>query len=177
MDLKHTLWIVLAIALVISVVTDVVSRRILDVVTFPTILLALVLRAYPFDGLGDAENGLLSGLLAGGASAGFFAVLAWRGGAFGWGDVKLVAAVGAVFGYPLIMGALLFISLAGALQAIVTLIWQGAVWDTVRAVGLKWGKRLKLSKDAVQGPSRHIPYGVAIALGSFWAMWWDTSNP
>ena len=90
--------------------------------------------------------------------------------------MKLVAAVGAVFGYPLIMGALLFISLAGALQAIVTLIWQGAVWDTLRAVALRWGKRLKLSKNVVDAPARHIPYGVAIALGSFWAMWWDTSN-
>ncbi len=103
-------------------------------------------------------------------------MLAWRG-TFGWGDVKLVGAVGAVFGYPLIMGALLFISLAGALQAIVALIWQGAVWDTLRAVGSRWGKRLKLSKGGVVDvPARHIPYGVAIALGSFWAMWWDKSK-
>ncbi|MBS1153660.1 MAG: Type prepilin peptidase TadV/CpaA [Myxococcaceae bacterium] len=174
MDLKETLWLVLAVALLISVVTDVVSRRILDLVTFPTIAIALALRW--LQGVGDLEGGLVSGLVAGGAAAGFFAVLAWRGGAFGWGDVKLVAAVGAVFGYPLIMGALLFISLAGALQAIVTLIWQGAVWDTLRAVGLRWGKRLKLSKHVVEAPARHIPYGVAIALGSFWAMWWDKSN-
>ncbi len=175
MGLKETLFLVLTVALLISVVTDVVSRRILDLVTYPTIAIALGLRFY-MGGLGDLDGGLVSGLIAGGAAAGFFAILAWRGGAFGWGDVKLVAVVGAVFGYPLIMGALLFISLAGALQAIVTLIWQGAVWDTVRALGLRWGKRLKLSKNVVDAPARHIPYGVAIALGSFWAMWWDKSN-
>jgi prepilin peptidase CpaA len=175
LGLKETLWLVLTVALLISVVTDVVSRRILDLVTYPTIVIALGLRTW-LQGLGSVDAGLVSGLMSGAAAAAFFAILAWRGGAFGWGDVKLVAAVGAVFGYPLIMGALLFISLAGALQAIVTLIWQGAVWDTLRAVASRWGKRLKLSKNAVDAPARHIPYGVAIALGSFWAMWWDKSN-
>ncbi len=165
----------LTVALLISVATDVAKQRILDFVTYPTIAIALALRLW-LQGWGDPEGGLVSGLIAGCAAAAFFAVLAWRGGAFGWGDVKLVAAVGAVFGYPLIMGALLFISLAGALQAIVTLLWQGAVWDTVKAVGFKWGRRLKLSKSDVTAPARHIPYGVAIALGSFWAMWWDKSN-
>lgn len=172
---KDILWLLLTVALVISVVTDVVSRRILDFVTYPTFAIALALRFWQGQ-LGDLESGVVSGLVAAAGAGGLFAVLAWRGGAFGWGDVKLVAAVGAVFGYPLIMGALLFISLAGALQAIVTLLWQGAVWDTLRTVALKWGSRLKLSKAAVDVPARHIPYGVAIALGSFWAMWWDKSN-
>lgn len=169
------LWLVLAIALVISVATDIASARILDLVTYPTFAIALGLRFWQA-GLGDAEHGVLSGLFAAAGAGGLFAILAWRGRAFGWGDVKLVAAVGAVFGYPLIMGALLFISLAGALQAIVTLIWQGAVWDTLRSVALKWGSRLKLSKATADAPARHIPYGVAIALGSFWAMWWDKAN-
>ena len=158
----------------ISVVTDVLSRRILDLVTLPTAAIALGLRAWK-QPLGDLDQGVLSGLIAATGAVVLFGVLALRG-VFGWGDVKLVGAVGAVFGYPLIMGALLFISLAGALQAIVTLIWQGAVWDTLRAVGLKWGKRLKLSKRGGEAPVRHIPYGVAIALGSFWAMWWDRSG-
>lgn len=175
MELKESLWLLLTVALVISVVTDVVSRRILDLVTYPAAAIALGLRAWRV-GLGDLDTGVISGLVAMAGSVALFGALALRRGSFGWGDVKLVGAVGAVFGYPLIMGALLFISLAGALQAIVTLIWQGAVWDTLRAVGLKWGQRLKLSKQVVQAPARHIPYGVAIALGSFWAMWWDKSN-
>lgn len=175
MELKETLWLVLTVALLISVVTDLVSHRILDWITFPTLGLALGLRTW-LEGVGDLEGGLLSGLVGGSAAAGLFAALAWRGRAFGWGDVKLVAAVGAAFGYPLILGALLFISLAGALQAIVSLIWQGAVWDTLRSVAIRWGNRLRLSRRAVEAPARHIPYGVAIALGSFWAMWWDKTN-
>lgn len=174
MELKETLWLLLAVALVISVVTDVSSRRIRDFITYPTIVIALGLRW--LKGVGDLESGLISGLVASVASGALFALLSWRGGGFGWGDVKLVAAVGAVFGYPLIMGALIFISLAGCLQAIVTLMWDGAVWDTLRAFGSRWGQRLKLTRNAVPSPARRIPYGVAIALGSFWAMWWDRSN-
>ena len=174
MELKESLWLLLTVALVISVVTDILSRRILDLVTIPVAALAIGLRAWR-QGLGDVDQGAISGLVASGGAVVLFGVLALRG-VFGWGDVKLVGAVGAVFGYPLIMGALLFISLAGALQAIVTLIWQGAVWDTLRAVGNRWGRRLKLSKQGVEAPARHIPYGVAIALGSFWAMWWDRSS-
>ncbi len=175
MELKEILWLVLTVALVISVVTDVARRRILDLVTYPTMLVALGLR-WAMAGPGDLESGLISGLAAGGGAGALFALSAWRGGGFGWGDVKLVAAVGAAFGYPLMMGGLIFISLAGFLQAIVTLMWDGAVWDTFRGVAARWGKRLKITKSAVVAPARRIPYGVAIALGSFWAMWWDRSN-
>ena len=99
---------------------------------------------------------------------------AWRK-SFGWGDVKLMAAVGAAMGYPLVLGALAFISLAGALQAVVTLIWHGSVWDTLGAQLSRLGQKAKLIKPQQQStpPARHIPYGVAIALGSVWAMWWD----
>jgi prepilin peptidase CpaA len=103
-----------------------------------------------------------------------FAVLAWRGNGFGWGDVKLMAVVGAVFGYPLVLSALVFISLAGALQAVVALIWQGAVWDTLARGMQRVGEKLKIVKPAeAKTARRHIPYAVAIALGSAWAMWWD----
>jgi prepilin peptidase CpaA len=83
------------------------------------------------------------------------------------------AGGGAVFGYPLALAALVFTSLAGALQALVTLIWQGAVWDTLAGVGRRLAERVKLLPGAVEEARRHIPYGVAIALGSLWAMWWE----
>jgi hypothetical protein len=43
----------------------------------------------------------------------------------------------------------------------------------VRRAMVGLGKKLKLTQETETGPSRHIPYGVAIALGSVWAMWWD----
>jgi prepilin peptidase CpaA len=177
LPLTHSLWLVLAVALVISVVTDLMSRRILDLVTFPTVAIALGLRAW-FEGVGDLDKGVLSGLIGAVGAFALFALLAWRGRGFGWGDVKLMAAVGACLGYPLVMAALVFISLVGFVQALITLIWQGAVWETLFAAGERLGRFLKLKPRAATGTAspRTIPYGVAIALGSFWAMWWQSSS-
>ncbi|MFT3835764.1 MAG: A24 family peptidase [Myxococcaceae bacterium] len=172
MPLKFLLFGVLGVALLISVLTDIASRRILDLVTWPAMAICLLLRLWE-EGLGDLEHGLVSGLVGVGGGAGLFALLAAWKKSFGWGDVKLMAAVGAAFGYPLIMAGLLFVSLTGALQAVVSLIWQGAVWDTLRGLIVGLGKKLKLTKETETQASRHIPYGVAIALGSVWAMWWD----
>jgi prepilin peptidase CpaA len=169
--LKLLLEGVLGLALLISAFTDLASRRILDLVTYPTIAICLLLRAWE-EGLGDSEHGALSGLIGLGGGAALFAILALFK-KFGWGDVKLMAAVGAALGYPLILAALAFVSLSGALVAVVSLIWQGAVWDTARSLIVGIGKRLKLAKDGENPVQRHIPYGVAIALGSVWAMWWD----
>ena len=175
--LTFALWALLSVGLVVSIVTDLASRRILDAVTIPVMGVALALRFW-LQGLGDLEQGLLSGLAAGAGAAALFAVLAFRGRGFGWGDVKLMGAVGAALGYPLVMGALVFISLVGALQAVVTLVWQGAVWETLSAAANRWAAKARLVKPRAptDNPGRHIPYGIAIALGSFWAMWWEHSN-
>lgn len=169
------LWIVLGVALLISVVTDVLSGRILDVVTWPTIVIALGLRLY-FYGVGDLENGLVSGVVCSVGLMAFFAVLAWRN-KMGWGDVKLMGAVGAALGFPLAISALVFTTLVGMLQALVTLLWKGQFWDTLATSGRRWAMRVRLlPKDTKLGPARHIPYGVAIAVGSAWAMWWEHSS-
>ncbi|NTX57778.1 prepilin peptidase, partial [Myxococcus sp. CA039A] len=82
--------------------------------------------------------------------------------------------VGAVLGFPASMAAAAFISLVGAAQAVVSLLWQGAVWDTVAAALRRWAVRLHLARsDAQPTERRHIPYGVAIALGTLWALWWQ----
>jgi prepilin peptidase CpaA len=176
---RAALWSLLAVALLISIVTDIATRRIPDWVTFSTAIVALGYRLVSA-GVGDLESGFLSGLVACTGAAGFFGVIAWRskGANMGWGDVKLFAAVGAVLGYPLVMSAVLFITLIGALLALVTLMWKGSVWVTLRRGLLNMGGRLKLTKRETTSEEPHyIPYGVAIALGSFWAMWWEHSNP
>jgi prepilin peptidase CpaA len=33
-----------------------------------------------------------------------------------------------------------------------------------------------MGEGAASGPRRHIPYGVSIALGTFWAMVWQHSR-
>jgi prepilin peptidase CpaA len=135
---------------------------------------ALVVR-FAVEGVGGAEAGLVSGLL--GALLGLFpfALFAWRG-AVGWGDAKLMTAVGAVFGYPLVMAALVFVTLVGALQAVVALIWHGEFWDTLSRSARRWAAKVGRKPAPEVPPARRIPYGIAIALGSFWAMWWERSG-
>lgn len=169
---QTALWIVLGGALVISVVTDIASQRILDVVTYPTLALALILRFFD-GGLFDLERGVLGGIVCALGASSLFAIAAIRG-SMGWGDVKLMAVVGAVMAWPLVMYAVACVTLAGALQAVVTLMWKGKVWETLSASLQRVGKKLKLvPKQTKVAEGQHIPYGVAIALGTFWAMWWQ----
>lgn len=178
---QTALWIVLGGALVISVVTDIASQRILDVITYPTLLLSLILRFFDqpeatfsvAGGLLGVERGVLGGVLCAIGAASLFAVAAMRG-TMGWGDVKLMAAVGAAMAWPLVLYAVACVTLAGALQAIVTLMWKGKVWETAASTLQKIGKKLKLvPKQTPIAEGQHIPYGVAIAMGTFWAMWWQ----
>jgi prepilin peptidase CpaA len=172
---QTALWPVLGVALVISVVTDVLRRRILDIVTYPLMGIALGVRLWS-GGVGDLENGLISGLVSGAGLAVLLVPGALRGW-MGWGDVKLMGGVGAVLGFPTVLAAGAFISLAGAFQAVVTLIWKGAVWETLASAGRRWAVKARLLRaDTAPAPQRHIPYGVAIALGTFWAMWWQQAN-
>ncbi|WP_338866829.1 A24 family peptidase [Myxococcus stipitatus] len=169
------LWTVLGVALVISVVTDVLRREILDVVTYPLMAVGLGVRLAT-EGVGGLEQGLISGLVSGVGLSLLLMPAALRG-RMGWGDVKLMGGVGAVLGFPASMAAAAFISLVGAAQAVVSLLWQGAVWDTVAAALRRWAVRLHLARsDAQPTEQRHIPYGVAIALGTFWALWWQQQS-
>ncbi len=165
--LKQVLFCGLALTLVVALFTDLTRRRIPDLLTYPAMAFALGARFWG-EGWGELSTGVLSGL------AGLAGALVWFGAfalskkGMGWGDVKLAGVMGAAFGMPLTLAALVFVSVAGAFQAIVSLIWVGALSDTVRGVLAR-----KPDGQSDKSVKRNIPYGVAIALGSFWAMWWD----
>lgn len=172
---QTTMWLLLGVALLISVVTDVLQRRILDAVTHPAIAAGLVLR-FGAEGPGTFSTGFLSGALGALALGGLFGVMAWRG-KMGWGDAKLAAAVGACAGLETSLAAAVFISLTGAVQALITLAWHGAVVETAGAALARWAARLRLAPAPEHETARrHIPYGVAIALGTLWTFWWRNPN-
>jgi prepilin peptidase CpaA len=98
----------------------------------------------------------------------------------GMGDVKLVAAVGAGVGFPAIVACLVCIGLAGGVEALVVLIWQGKLLRTFGGMGrwvLQKARVAKGEEDALQRVK--IPYGVAIALGTVWGLYeyWRLSQP
>ncbi len=134
-------------ALAAAALFDLRSSRIPDWLTISALLGALAARTA---GYGVLATGGLGEGLAGALLAAAVAVPMAIWGRMGWGDVKLLAAVGAFFSWPAIATALLLISLCGAAQAVVTLAVARA-----RAASRPAG----------------IPYGVAIAAGSALAAW------
>jgi prepilin peptidase CpaA len=139
----------LGLALAASVVSDLRSRRILNVVTFPALVVAGACAVWMGGGalLLDAALGAL-------ACAGPLALAAVRGW-MGAGDVKLMAVVGVVSGaaagWPFSLVVLLDVAVAGGVQAV---LWIAAA-------------RLR-----AQPKPRHVPYAVAIAAGTVGAFLW-----
>ena len=184
------IYVLLGAALAISVVTDLRRREIKDIVTYPSFVLALLLRlaggaaerqhegaAAALAGAWGAfgGTGVASGLLGALAGSALFLGLhlASRGEAFGLGDVKLMAVVGAGVGFPMIVACLVFVVVVGGLEAVVVLLWQGKFLGTLGGMARWASSKVGLSRSgatALEGGG--VPYGVAIAVGTAWGIWW-----
>src|SRR6476646_6105704 len=97
--------VVLLAGLSWAVVTDVRSRRISNRLT------------YPLMALGLAANGL-----AGGWGGARDSALGWLLGAIGAGDLKLLAAIGALKGPEFVLHAAVYTALAGGVLALCELV-------------------------------------------------------
>ena len=173
-QLINVLYSIVALALIISVVTDFHSRKIKNVVTFPTIAISLLLRLI-FGGWGTAfsDVGLFSGLLGMVVGALVFWFMACKGG-MGDGDVKLMAAVGAGVGLPSIIFCFVGTGIVGGVHAIVVLLWRGEFFYAFKCMGQKAVQKMRpVASREITYRTPKIPYGFAIALGSVWGIWWQ----
>ena len=156
--------ILLILLLVISLTTDLIAHKIYNCVTFPAVAVGLLISV-----LNHGLGGLASSMLGLGIGFCVFAIVFAFGGV-GGGDVKLMAAVGAIRGYPFILNACFYGILTGGILAIAVMIWKGTFWR-----GLKNIFRLifsfvipKLKIEALKlSDSEKIPYGVALSVGVF----------
>jgi prepilin peptidase CpaA len=171
--IQIAIYAVVGLALAVSVVTDLRTRKIRNFVTLPTLAVCLALRAIG-GGWGEWTGlGLASGLLGMGIGGLFFLVLAVMGG-MGGGDVKLVAAVGAGVGFPIVLACLVFIAVAGGVQAVLWLVWQGKLLRTLGGMARVALSKVRLaSRDGRGLEGGKIPYGLAIAVGTVWGVWWS----
>lgn len=147
-----------------ATVIDIRTRRIPNVLTGSMAAVGLGFAAAGVSGIsvGASLAGLLLGLL-----------LMLPGhliGATGAGDVKLMAAVGAVIGIHLIVKAFLFTALAGGVLAIAVALQRRRLGATLsgtsRLIASPAGAR-----QEIQGATRasRFAYGPAIAVGSLMA--------
>ena len=155
--------VLLTCVLVTAIGTDLRSSRIPNWLTFPAMGFALVGHAW----LGGLPGAIFS--LAGlGAGLGLFLIL-YVSGSIGAGDVKLMAAVGAIVGpYGALLSGLLAI-MVGGLYALGAMCYQwGFVTASQKLASAAQGARLTGGRvwiQELQLPFR-LRYGLAIAGGT-----------
>ncbi|MEG1552505.1 MAG: prepilin peptidase [Kiritimatiellia bacterium] len=126
-------------------------------------------------GLGSAfiegdGSGLLSASIGLAVGGGIFLPFCLMG-VLGGGDMKLMAAVGAMVGWPLILVALCHTCLAGGILAIVFMVWYGRVWSTLaNACRILFGGTARQRSGLRNVPM--IPYGIAITAGTLFALFY-----
>ena len=91
-------------------------------------------------------------------------------GTMGAGDVKLFAAIGAVFGSSLVLPTLLVVAITGGVLAVCKMVYARRVMVTMQGVvqfffGLLPGQTVPRF-DVPADPSYTLPYAVPICLGS-----------
>jgi prepilin peptidase CpaA len=152
-------------------VTDFRSWRIPDAFTYPAMIAGLAINAMEGpDRLLWAIAGLAAGLLV--------LYPGYRIGGVGAGDLKLMAAVGALQGLWFVLSAAVAGTIAGALMALVVIVSmrRGGVMDilkrsvSVARLLVSPGRNVRIP-PAIRRASVPIPFGVAIAIGTLTAWW------
>jgi prepilin peptidase CpaA len=184
MPLQLNDYVLLAL-LVLAVIFDLTKKKIPNFLTFPVI--AWGLGSYTLtgklDGFFFSSLGLLAGL--------GLLLIPFALGGMGGGDVKLLAAVGALKGGAFVVNAALFTALCGGVMAVLALIASGRLLPVLRKLSviiarpllafaairlrnpalLSFTGMLTVPEVCEQGkPSPAVPYGVAIALGAVLAL-------
>jgi prepilin peptidase CpaA len=172
---KYLLICALAIATV-GAIQDVRGRRIPNWLTYSGLIMALLVRTVLGGWLG-LRGGLAGMLLAGGV---FF--LLFLLGGIGGGDVKLMAAVGAGVGLAQGVNVLIVSAIAGGLLATGYMLIHKQVFATLRNTAelarhhLTSGFAPHPVLNVQQAGSLRLPYGLAVAVGTFYcvgnAFWW-----
>lgn len=140
--------------------TDVRDGKVYNRLTYPAIVLGLLLNALvrpPGMGLGPAALGFLVGFVP--------LFLAYAAGGLGGGDVKLAGAVGAFLGPLLTAYAMLYSFLAGAVLCLLLILYREGLGGLFHRV-----RNLRSGEGGEGHVSIRFPFAVAILIGVAWAI-------
>ena len=162
--------VILVIVLLISLITDLKSRKILNILTLPAVLFAFSYYLYTagFEGLLLSGKGFLVGLC--------LLIIPYLLGGMGAGDVKLMAAIGALMGTNFVFYSFIYTALIGGIIGLFIIIKTNGFMNTIKSfVYNVLFFRSSLGSLLIDGNKESriaFPYGVAIALGTFCSLLW-----
>ncbi|WP_421381613.1 A24 family peptidase [Bacillus salacetis] len=160
----------LFLALIISLITDMKSRRILNIITFPVILIGIGFYSITqgWDGFFFSSFGFLTGIGT--------LLIPFILGGMGAGDVKLMGAIGAMMGSAFTLKAFFIIALLGGVISLILILRKKGFFNVMKLLYLM---PLLLSGNPgllnlnYQDKSKIVfPYGVPIVLGTLITMVW-----
>lgn len=170
--MTHISSIVVAALVLTAAITDFRRRRIPNWLTLTGVLMGLLLRTASggWAGLGMAAEGMILGL---GVYFIFYVLHA-----IGAGDVKLMAAIGAVLGPANWMAVFTATAIAAGAGAIVLMVAKGRARQTLWNVGYILGELMRFRPPYLRRSSldvRHpgaltMPHGIAIAAGTVFCL-------
>jgi prepilin peptidase CpaA len=162
--------IILLVILFICLFTDIKSRKILNIVTLPTIIIGLLLNIYTagFEGFLFSGKGFLVGLS--------LLLIPYMLGGIGAGDVKLMAAIGALMGTSFVFYSFIYTALIGGVIGVLLILKSRGFKNSVKSfffnlvfLRSSLGSMI-IPKDKQSSIS--FPYGVAIVLGTLCNLVW-----
>jgi len=162
--------LILAVALVAAAVVDLRTGKIYNVITYSAAVAGLLGHTIAAGLIGDGNEagiglvGSLVGLIAGFAPL----FVAWRLGAIGGGDAKLMGAVGALGGMEFVITAMFYSCAVAIVMALVVMIRQRIVGRTLgRIFRFVYLLVVRGKPGDPAGPdSPTLAFGLALCIGS-----------
>jgi prepilin peptidase CpaA len=163
---------VCAVVCLVAVVTDLRSRTIPNWLCLAGVAAGLALNPLLMSlelGLGPGlKLGLMSSVV--GCLLLFFVFLLFGLINFvGMGDVKLMAAVGALLRWPTALWALAYVTLSGGVLALLYALATGRMLPVLRNLLTMGGNVFRKQQGRKQVQLHRIPYALAILVGACWA--------
>ncbi len=154
---------VLLILIASAAITDLKHNCIYNWQTYTAACLGLGLNIWVagWQGLWWSASGLVVGFT--------LLFVFYLSGGFGAGDVKLLAAIGALEGTTFVLWTMVYAALLGGIMAFAVMIWKGVFGDTIKSCLYLVRHPFKARKELEKSPNIVLPYGLAISAGSCWA--------
>lgn len=155
--------ILLVVAVAVAAATDLKTGKIYNALTLPLLLSGLLLAFFFPEGSGGGPKSSLLGLVVGFVPL----YLVYLRGGMGGGDVKLMAAIGALKGFPFVLDVFLNSVLIGAAMGVGIIVWERRVKEAALFV---WTTIARVFHPGVVvhrlETKRVVPFGLAIALAA-----------